>query len=34
MTVEQELPELERGGWRIIQTHWSYTWPPPKGYAG
>lgn len=21
------------GLWRIIQTHWSYTWPPPKGYA-
>ncbi len=28
-----EVYRRDPGGWRIIQTHWSYTWPPPKGYA-
>jgi hypothetical protein len=30
-----EVYRRDPAGWRIIQTHWSYTWPPPKkGYAG
>ncbi len=29
-----EVYRTDPAGWRIIQTHWSYTWPPPKGYGG
>lgn len=29
-----EVYRRDPAGWRIIQSHWSYTWPPPKGYAG
>ncbi len=29
-----EVFRRDPAGWRIIQSHWSYTWPPPKGYAG
>lgn len=29
-----EVYRRDPAGWRIIQTHWSYTWPPPKGYGG
>ena len=29
-----EVYRRDPAGWRIIQTHWSYAWPPPKGYAG
>jgi ketosteroid isomerase-like protein len=29
-----EVFRRDQAGWRIIQTHWSYTWPPPQGYAG
>jgi ketosteroid isomerase-like protein len=29
-----EVYRRDPAGWRIIQTHWSYTWPPPKAYAG
>jgi ketosteroid isomerase-like protein len=29
-----EVYRRDPSGWRIIQTHWSYAWPPPKGYAG
>lgn len=29
-----EVYRRDPGGWRIIQTHWSYSWPPPKAYAG
>ncbi len=29
-----EVYRRDEGRWRIIQTHWSYAWPPPAGYAG
>jgi ketosteroid isomerase-like protein len=29
-----EVFRRDPAGWRIIQTHWSYTWPPPKSYQG
>ncbi len=29
-----EVYRRDPAGWRIIQTHWSYTWPPPKGSGG
>jgi hypothetical protein len=29
-----EVYRRDPPGWRIIQTHWSYAWPPPKGYGG
>ncbi len=29
-----EVYRRDPAGWRIIQSHWSYTWPPPRGYAG
>jgi len=29
-----EVYRRDPAGWRIIQSHWSYTWPPPKEYAG
>jgi len=29
-----EVFRRDPAGWRLIQTHWSYSWPPPKGYAG
>lgn len=29
-----EVFRRDPAGWRIIQTHWSYAWPPPRGYAG
>ncbi len=29
-----EVYRRDPAGWRIIQTHWSYAWPPPRGYAG
>jgi ketosteroid isomerase-like protein len=29
-----EVYRRDPAGWRLVQSHWSYTWPPPKGYAG
>jgi hypothetical protein len=29
-----EVYRRDPEGWRLIQTHWSYAWPPPKGYGG
>jgi ketosteroid isomerase-like protein len=28
-----EVYRKDPEGWRIIQTHWSYAWPPPAGYG-
>ena len=28
-----EVYRRDPSGWRIIQTHWSYAWPAPRGYG-
>ena len=28
-----EVYRRDPAGWRIIQTHWSYAWPPPREYG-